>query len=99
MASFFSDIWLSVFEPGTNKSLVIATHISFALLQVVLLALLVATESGHFVFLSLICGGLWAAITWFIKEVEAIKKAEALEKEKGGEGKKINDSEEVKKVK
>lgn len=33
-------------------------------------------------FLSLICAGLWIAITWFIREVEAIRKAEELEKER-----------------
>lgn len=33
-------------------------------------------------FLSLICAGLWMAITWFIGEVEAIRKAEELEKER-----------------
>lgn len=33
-------------------------------------------------FLSLICAGLWIAITWFIGEVEAIREAEELEKER-----------------
>lgn len=34
--------------------------------------------------LSIICVGLWAGIAWFIREIEAIKQAEQLEKEKNG---------------
>lgn len=89
MSKFLEDLWLSVFEPGTNKSLVLATHVSFALLQATFLFLLIGTRSGHFVFLSLLCAGLWIAITWFIGEVEAIRKAEALlekEQEKSANG-------------
>lgn len=82
MSKFFEDLWLSVFEPGTNKSLVLATHASFALLQTTFLLLIIGTRSLHFVVLSLICAGLWTAITWFIREVEAIRKAEELEKER-----------------
>lgn len=82
MSKFFEDLWLSVFEPGTNKSLIIATHTSFALLQTTFLFLYIGTRSLHFVFLSLICAGLWMAITWFIGEVEAIREAEELEKER-----------------
>lgn len=101
MPNFFEDIWLSVFEPGTNKSLVLATHASFALLQATFLALFIGTRSVHFVFLSLICGGLWATITWFIGEVAAIQKAEELEKErekkeKGEAGEKEGEKEEEK---
>ncbi|KAL7267529.1 SMK killer toxin resistance protein [Rhizina undulata] len=76
MSQFISDIWASVFQPGTNSSLVLATHVSFALLQATLFLLLVATYSWHFVFLGAICAGLWAAITWFIREVEEIRRVE-----------------------
>lgn len=82
MSKFFEDLWLSVFEPGANRSLILATHASFALLQTTFLLLFIGTRSLHFVFLSLICVGLWIAITWFIGEVEAIRKAEVLEKER-----------------
>ncbi|KAI5813599.1 ER protein Pkr1-domain-containing protein [Pyronema omphalodes] len=77
MSKFINDIWNSVFEPGTNKSVLIATYSSFAALQATLFGLLLATRSWHFVFLSVICGGLWGAVAWFVKELEAVKKMEA----------------------
>ena len=94
--SFLTSLWTSVFEPGTNQALIIATHASFACLQSTLAALLIATRSWHFVFLSLLCGGLWAAITWFVREVERVQEWERegerlrklREEEKKVEGKK-----------
>lgn len=76
MASFLTDLWSSVFTGGTNRSLQIATYSSFAALQTTLLGLLFATGSYHFVALNVICGGLWAAVAWFVKELEAVKKIE-----------------------
>lgn len=76
MSNFFQEIWASAFQPGTNSSLVITTHVSFALLQTTFLLLLGGTRSWHFVSLNLICGGLWAGITWFIREVAEMKKVE-----------------------
>lgn len=69
MASFMVDLMNSIFTPGPTSSLVLATNVSFACLQVVLFALLIATSSIHFFLLSIICGGLWAAINWFVKEL------------------------------
>lgn len=69
MASFMVDLMNSIFTPGPTSSLVLATNVSFACLQVVLFALLIATYSIHFLILSIICGGLWAAINWFVKEL------------------------------
>ncbi|KAA8906275.1 ER protein Pkr1-domain-containing protein [Sphaerosporella brunnea] len=77
MSKFFIDIWDSVFQPGTNRSLVVATYASFAALQTTLVALLIATRSWHFVFLNVICGGLWGAIVWFVNELEEVKRVEA----------------------
>ena len=79
MASFMVDLMNSIFTPGPTSSLVLATNISFACLQVTLFALLVATYSIHFVILSIICGGLWAAINWFVHEL-AIHEAHQREK-------------------
>ncbi|TGZ85043.1 Pkr1-domain-containing protein [Ascodesmis nigricans] len=76
MASFLTDIWSSVFEGGTNQSLLIATYSSFAALQTTLIGLLFATGSYHFVALNVICGGLWAAVAWFVKELEQVKRLE-----------------------
>ncbi|KAF8543820.1 ER protein Pkr1-domain-containing protein [Trichophaea hybrida] len=77
MSQFISEIWASVFEPGTNRSVLVATYTSFATLQATLFALLLATRSWHFVFLSIICACLWSAVVWFVNELEAVKKVEA----------------------
>lgn len=76
MSKFITDIWESVFEPGTNRSVILATYASFAALQTTLVALLIATRSWHFVFLNVICGGLWGAIVWFVNELEEVKRVE-----------------------
>lgn len=94
MASFFEDIWNSVFEPGTNPSLLIATNVTFGCLQLVLAGLLYATHSIHFAVLSGLCGGLWWAINWFARELkvhqaeEARKKKEKEDREKERETRK-----------
>ena len=85
MASFFHDLWASVFTPGTTPALVLATNATFFLLQITLLILLYATLSYHFIAMNILCAGLWGGITWFVKEVEEFKKSEeakTLESEK-----------------
>ncbi|WEW58008.1 SMK killer toxin resistance protein [Emydomyces testavorans] len=77
MASFLTDLWSSVFTPGATPTLLVATNATFAALQVLLLALLYATHSVHFVVLSGLCGALWWAINWFVAEVDAGKGNEA----------------------
>ncbi|MBA7496525.1 hypothetical protein ES702_07134 [subsurface metagenome] len=78
MASFIEELWASIFTPGTTPTLLIATNASFAALQLLLLLLLVATYSIHFLILSVICMGLWAAINWFARELQIEKdKADA----------------------
>jgi len=76
MSAFFTELFTTILTPGTSPALVLATNISFLLLQIVLLSLLIYTHSFHFVFLSIICAGLWAAINWFVLELESIKKVE-----------------------
>ncbi|ORY66451.1 ER protein Pkr1-domain-containing protein [Pseudomassariella vexata] len=78
MASFVEELWNSIFTPGTTPTLLIATNATFACLQLVLLLLLVATSSIHFIILSALCGGLWFAINWFAVE---LKKEQAREEE------------------
>ena len=73
MAAFLSNLIQSIFTPGPTPSLIIATNAAFAALQVVLIALLIATYSVHFIILSFLCGGLWYAINWFVAELEAAK--------------------------
>ena len=79
MATFFQDLWESIFTPGPTPSLLIATNVTFACLQLVLLSLLVATYSIHFIVLSSLCGGLWWAINWFARELKASQKREEQE--------------------
>jgi hypothetical protein len=77
MSKFMEDLWSSIFTPGPTPSLLIATNASFACLQVVLLLLLIATYSVHFLVLSLLSAGLWYAINWFVAELRAAGEAEA----------------------
>ncbi|OAX82747.1 hypothetical protein ACJ72_02901 [Emergomyces africanus] len=70
MASFMEDLWTSIFTPGATPTLLVATNVTFAALQILLFALLLATYSIHFVVLSSLCGCLWWAINWFVKELE-----------------------------
>jgi hypothetical protein len=77
MAAFFSDLAQSIFTPGPTASLVLATNVSFACLQVVLLVLLVSTFSIHFAILSVLSAGLWAGINWFVKELALVRAQEA----------------------
>jgi len=76
MASFVQDLWESIFTPGPTPTLLIATNVTFAALQVVLAGLLYATYSIHFVILSVLSGGLWAAINWFAKELSVHQRQE-----------------------
>lgn len=80
MANFFEELWRSIFTPGTTPTLLVATNASFAALQFLLLILLLATYSVHFLVLSLLSAGLWYAINWFAQELQ-IERAKAAAKE------------------
>lgn len=76
MASFFEQLWESIFTPGPTPTLLVATNASFAALQVLLFVMLLATYSIHFIILSVLCGGLWWAINWFAAEIRAAQAKE-----------------------
>ncbi|KAI1433025.1 ER protein Pkr1-domain-containing protein [Xylaria sp. CBS 124048] len=76
MAGFVEQLWESVFTPGPTPTLLLATNITFACLQLVLLTLLIATYSVHFIALSFLSAGLWWAINWFVTELNALKAKE-----------------------
>ncbi|OQE43556.1 hypothetical protein PENCOP_c003G06238 [Penicillium coprophilum] len=82
MASFMGDLWSSIFTPGPTPTLLIATNVTFAALQLIFFALLLATYSLHFVALSIISAGLWWSINWFAAEVKLAQQAQEAEKEK-----------------
>ncbi|KAI0535710.1 ER protein Pkr1-domain-containing protein [Xylaria digitata] len=86
MAGFVEQLWESIFTPGPTPSLLIATNVTFASLQLVLFALLIATYSVHFVALSLLSGGLWWAINWFATELNAAKAREEADKARTEQG-------------
>ena len=79
MSAFLTDLFQSIFTPGPTSTLLVATNVSFAFLQLVLLLLLIATYSIHFLILSFLSAGLWWAINWFVTELKA---AQAVEDEK-----------------
>ncbi|KAL2020658.1 hypothetical protein VTK56DRAFT_8054 [Thermocarpiscus australiensis] len=76
MASFVQGLWESIFTPGPTPTLLVATNVTFATLQVLLACLLLATWSVHFMVLSVLCGGLWAAINWFARELKEHQRQE-----------------------
>ncbi|KAF2835789.1 Pkr1-domain-containing protein [Patellaria atrata CBS 101060] len=76
MASLFESVWASIITPGPTPPLLLATNATFGALQLLLLALFLATRSVHFAALSMLCGGLWWAINWFARELAAAKKTE-----------------------
>ncbi|TVY20263.1 V-type ATPase assembly factor PKR1 [Lachnellula arida] len=80
MAAFITDLMQSIFTPGPTPTLLVATNITFACLQVVLFVLLIATYSIHFIILSFLSAGLWWAINWFAMELRAAEEAEAEKK-------------------
>lgn len=71
MASFLEELWNSVFTAGPNPTLLVATNATFGALQCVLLILLLATHSVHFIVLSFLSAGLWYSINWFAREMQA----------------------------
>ncbi|CAI7612086.1 unnamed protein product [Penicillium palitans] len=85
MASFMEDLWSSIFTPGPTPTLLIATNVTFAALQLIFLALLLATYSLHFVALSIISAGLWWSINWFAAEAQEAEKEK--QESEGGDAK------------
>ena len=69
MANFIEELWNSIFVPGPTPTLLIATNVAFGTLLLLLLSLLAATRSIHFLILSFLSTGLWGAINWFAREV------------------------------
>lgn len=90
MADFLTNLWTSIFTPGTTPTLLVATNATFAALQVLLAALFLATYSVHFAVLSVLCGGLWYSINWFAVELQVAQAQAAKEDEakKGAKRKK-----------
>ncbi|VUC33901.1 unnamed protein product [Clonostachys rosea] len=84
MSAFFVELWESIFTPGPTPTILRATNITFAALQLVLLLMLAATYSIHCVVLSVLCAGLWWSVNWFAAELKAVQEAERAREEKEG---------------
>jgi len=82
MASFMVDLWESIFTPGPTAPLLKAANASFASLQLVLLALLLATYNVHCIILSVLCAGLWWSVNWFAAELKLAQLREEEEKKR-----------------
>jgi hypothetical protein len=78
IATFLENLFNSIFTPGPTPTLLVATNATFAALQALFFALLIATYSIHFIILSCLTAGLWWAINWFAAE---IKEAQAKDEE------------------
>ncbi|KAG4411010.1 hypothetical protein IFR04_015861 [Cadophora malorum] len=92
MSAFITDLVQSIFTPGPTPTLLVATNVTFACLQAVLLLLLIATFSIHFVILSLLSAGLWWSINWFVSELRAAQAAEDEKKRAFDEAKHTDDT-------
>ena len=56
----------SIFEPGVNRSLLIATNVAFGTLMAVLLLIGFFVELNiHIVFITILTFLLWMAINWY----------------------------------
>lgn len=73
VVDFVEELWTTITTPGTSPALVKATHGAFAGLLITLLFCIAMTRNIHFIFLFIIASGLWASITWFIREIELEK--------------------------
>lgn len=81
MATFFQGVWESIITPGATPGLLLATNATFAVLQLILGILLIATGSVHFVVLSILSGSLWWSINWFVNELKIHQRAEETKRE------------------
>lgn len=97
--SFFTELWESVFTPGTTPALIKATHASFILLIISLICLIFLSGSIHFYNLLAISILLYGSVVWFISELNQAKlknnaeieqesKEDEAEEKKQAEGKK-----------
>ena len=80
MSSFIVDLWESVFVPGPTPTILKATNITFAALQLTLFLLLLGTYSIHCVVLSILCAGLWWSVNWFAAELAIHQREEEAKK-------------------
>lgn len=80
--AFFTELWESVFTPGTTPALIKATHVSFVLLILSLLSLIYLSRSIHFINLLVIALLLYGSVIWFINELNEMKLKNNTELEK-----------------
>lgn len=92
MSNFLVELFSSIFTPGPTPTLLVATNVSFAALQLLFLALLAATYSVHFIVLSFLCAGLWWAINWFAAELQTAAAEEEEARKSRGAGREMREA-------
>lgn len=85
--AFITELWESVFTPGTTPALIKATHASFILLILSLICLIFLSRSIHFINLLVISVLLYGSVIWFISELKQTKLKNNPELEKEGDDK------------
>ncbi|EPY54126.1 V-ATPase assembly factor Pkr1 [Schizosaccharomyces cryophilus OY26] len=69
MASYFQELWQSIFTPGVTPVLAKSAHIACAALAVLFLALYISTKSIHCIILLVLTLCLWLSLIWFLVEL------------------------------
>ncbi|EPX74510.1 V-ATPase assembly factor Pkr1 [Schizosaccharomyces octosporus yFS286] len=69
MASYFQELWQSIFVPGVTPVLAKSAHAACAVLAVLFIALYISTKSVHCIILLLLTLCLWLSLTWFLVEL------------------------------
>lgn len=67
--SFLVELWNSILTPGTTPTLILSTHVTFALLVITLTIFVFLTKSIHLINLLVLSILLWGTLTWFINEI------------------------------
>lgn len=76
MLTFLTELWESIFTPGTTPTLVLATHATFGVLVLTLSIFAFLSKSIHIINLLVLSLVLWGILTWFINELDTIQAVE-----------------------
>lgn len=94
--AFITELWQSVFTPGTSPALMKALHATFIMLFISLFWLIYVTRSIHYINLLVIALLLYVSVLWFVKELEQAKLKTNEELLQEGEGEKKSEQDATK---
>lgn len=75
----FLNILKNVFSQGISNVVIIATHVTFVLLKILILGMFFLTKSYHFLVLFLISLIFYILLTWFISETKKLNEQKKTE--------------------